>query len=172
MHRPCSRLSFLSLTFCRGQQDLDYKSPHVLGLAATWPQAACSLPRPHPESPDFDWEGDQPLHLPMEDLIIYEMHVRGFTRDESSGVAAPGKSGSWLQAGLRPMLAMTSLDCGHTAGTYKGLVEKLDYIQKLGVNSIELLPVHEFNELEYYQVARAKTILSETIKFIPGMLML
>ena len=76
----------------------------MLGLAATWPQAACSLPGPRP---DFDWEGDQPLHLPMEDLIIYEMHVRGFTRDQSSGVQAPGKFGSWLQAGLSTISAMT-----------------------------------------------------------------
>lgn len=91
--------------------------------ARTWPQAAGLVPGPDDE---FDWEGDTPLDIPMEDLIIYEAHVRGFTADESSGVESPG--------------------------TYAGLVEKLDYLKYLGINAIELLPVYEFNELEYYQV--------------------
>ena len=51
-------------------------------------------------------------------------------------------------------------------------MEKLDYIQKLGVNAIELLPVHEFNELEYYQVDPAKTILAKKLLVMPGMLAL
>jgi isoamylase len=71
---------------------------------------------------DFDWEGDRPLHLPFEDLIIYEMHVRGFTRSPSSGVRHPG--------------------------TYAGLREKIPYLQSLGVNCVELMPVFEFDELE------------------------
>lgn len=95
----------------------------TLGIARTWPQAAASVPCLSSES-SFDWEGDRPLNLPMEQLIIYEMHVRGFTQDQSSGVASPG--------------------------TYKGMVERLDYLQKLGVNAVELLPMQEFNELEYY----------------------
>jgi isoamylase len=69
---------------------------------------------------DFDWEGDRPLRLPSEDLVVYEAHVRGFTRHPSSGVANPG--------------------------TYAGLVEKIPYLQRLGVNCIELLPVFEFDE--------------------------
>ena len=71
---------------------------------------------------DFDW-GDmaQPL-IPMEDLIIYEMHVRGFTRDPSSGVAHPG--------------------------TFAGIMEKLDYLGRLGVNAIELMPIFEFDETQ------------------------
>ncbi|KAH6779241.1 isoamylase 1 [Perilla frutescens var. hirtella] len=72
----------------------------------------------------FDWEGDLPLKHPQRDLIIYEMHVRGFTRHESSNAKFPG--------------------------TYRGLVEKLEHLKKLGVNCIELMPCHEFNELEYY----------------------
>ena len=80
---------------------------------------------PQPAS-TFDWEGDRPLNLPLEDLVIYEAHVRGFTADPSSGVSAPG--------------------------TYRGLVERLDYLQGLGVTAIELMPIHEFNELEYHQV--------------------
>jgi hypothetical protein len=56
-------------------------------VARTWPQAAGALPR---AASDFDWQGDTPLRLPMEDLVIYEMHVRGFTQHESSGVSSPG----------------------------------------------------------------------------------
>lgn len=86
-----------------------------------WPQMACSVPSANDE---FDWEGDLPLKYPQRDLIIYEMHVRGFTRHESSNAKFPG--------------------------TYRGLVEKLEHLKKLGVNCIELMPCHEFNELEYY----------------------
>ncbi len=71
----------------------------------------------------FDWEGDKPLYLPMEELIIYEMHVRGFTQDKSSHVAHPG--------------------------TYLGLIEKIPYLKKLGINAVELMPIHEFDECEY-----------------------
>jgi glycogen operon protein len=71
---------------------------------------------------DFDWEDDRPLRLPMKDSIIYELHVRGYTVDASSGVAHPG--------------------------TYRGLMEKIPYIQSLGVTAVELMPVFEFNESE------------------------
>lgn len=86
-----------------------------------WPQMACMIPSPDDE---FDWEGDLPLKHPQRDLIIYEMHVRGFTRHESSKTEFPG--------------------------TYLGVVEKLDHLKELGVNCIELMPCHEFNELEYF----------------------
>ena len=75
---------------------------------------------------DFDWEGDRPLNLPMKDSLIYELHVRGYTIDESSGVTHPG--------------------------TYKGLTEKIPYIKSLGVTAVELMPVFEFNELENERV--------------------
>ena len=71
---------------------------------------------------DFDWEGDKQPEIPMKDLIIYEMHVRGFTKDESSGV--------------------------RYKGTFAGVIEKIPYLKKLGVNCIELLPIFEFDELE------------------------
>ncbi len=71
---------------------------------------------------DFDWEGDRPLNIPLHDTVIYELHVRGFTRHPSSGVVHPG--------------------------TYDGIVEKIPYLQELGVNAVELLPVTEFNENE------------------------
>ncbi|KAL0007459.1 hypothetical protein SO802_008961 [Lithocarpus litseifolius] len=86
-----------------------------------WPQMACMVPSFDDEV--FDWEGDLPLKYPRRDLIIYEMHVRGFTRHESSRTEFPG--------------------------TYLGVVEKLHHLKELGVNCIELMPCHEFNELEY-----------------------
>ncbi|CAM6086686.1 unnamed protein product [Calypogeia fissa] len=86
-----------------------------------WPQMAGMVPNIEDE---FDWEGDSPPRLKQQDLIIYEMHVRGFTRHSSSKVTHPG--------------------------TYLGLVEKLVHLKELGINCIELMPIHEFNELEYY----------------------
>nr|AAZ81835.1 isoamylase isoform 1 [Pisum sativum] len=86
-----------------------------------WPQMAGMVPF-DPE--EFDWEGDLPLKYPQKDLIIYEMHVRGFTKHESSKTEFPG--------------------------TYLGVVEKLDHLTELGVNCIQLMPCNEFNELEYY----------------------
>lgn len=86
-----------------------------------WPQMGGLVPSANDK---FDWEGDTPLKFPQRDMVIYEMHVRGFTKHESSNTKFPG--------------------------TYLGMVEKLEYLKKLGVNCIELMPCHEFNELEYY----------------------
>lgn len=69
----------------------------------------------------YDWEGDEPLRRPSARTIIYEMHVRGFTRHPSSGVS-PKKR-----------------------GTYAGLIEKIPYLQKLGITAVELLPVFQFD---------------------------
>ena len=69
----------------------------------------------------YDWEGDTPLHLPSSRTIIYEMHVRGFTRHPSSGVEE------------------------QVRGTYAGLVGKIPYLQALGVTAVELLPVFQFD---------------------------
>ena len=71
---------------------------------------------------DFDWEGDTPLEIPTKDLIIYEMHVRGFTAAPTSEVSAPG--------------------------TFAGLREKIPYLKSLGINCVELLPIYEFDEWE------------------------
>jgi glycogen operon protein len=71
---------------------------------------------------DFDWEGDRPLEIATNDLIIYEAHVRGFTAHPSSKVSAPG--------------------------TFAGLREKIPYLKSLGINCIELLPIYEFDEWE------------------------
>lgn len=69
----------------------------------------------------FNWQEDAPLLTPLEDSILYELHVRGFTCHPSSGVKQPG--------------------------TYAGLGEKVDYLRQLGVTAVELLPIHEFDEL-------------------------
>jgi glycogen operon protein len=72
---------------------------------------------------DYDWEEDRPLEIPIEDLVIYEMHVRGFTAHPSSEVKYPG--------------------------TYAAIREKIPYLKELGVNCVELMPVFEFDEHEY-----------------------
>ena len=66
----------------------------------------------------FDWQGDRHLRRDLSETVIYEMHVRGFTQSESSGVNHPG--------------------------TYLGVIEKIPYLQSLGVTAVELMPVHEF----------------------------
>jgi isoamylase len=73
------------------------------------------------DSADYDWEGDRPLCHPSTRTIIYEMHVRGFTRHPSSGLAT------------------------ETRGTYAGLIEKIPYLQRLGITAVELLPVFQFD---------------------------
>ncbi|PIE19510.1 MAG: glycogen debranching enzyme GlgX [Proteobacteria bacterium] len=67
----------------------------------------------------YDWEGDRPMVIADEDLVIYEMHVGGFTKDPSSGVQHPG--------------------------TFAGVIEKIPYLKELGVNAVELLPVMAFD---------------------------
>ncbi len=71
---------------------------------------------------DFDWQTDRPLEKNVEDLVIYEMHVRGFTRHPSSGVKYPG--------------------------TFAGIRPKIPYLKQLGINCVELMPIQEFDELE------------------------
>ena len=70
----------------------------------------------------YDWEGDKPLNIPMSKSIIYETHLKGFTASQTSGVSVPG--------------------------TYRGMIEKIPYLKKLGITSVELLPIFEFDENE------------------------
>jgi glycogen operon protein len=72
----------------------------------------------------YDWEGDMTLRRPFAETIVYEMHVRGFTRHPSSGVS-PEKR-----------------------GTYAGLIEKIPYLQALGITAVELLPIFQFDPLD------------------------
>lgn len=73
---------------------------------------------------DFDWGNDRALEIPPEDQIIYEMHVRSFTRHESSGIKENHR------------------------GTFAGIRDKISYLKELGVNAVELMPVYEFDEFE------------------------
>jgi glycogen operon protein len=83
---------------------------------------------------DFDWGHDRPINLPVQDLVIYEMHVRGFTRHPSSEVRHPG--------------------------TYEGMIEKIPYLKSLGVNCVELMPIFEFDECENQRLnPRTQTML-------------
>jgi glycogen operon protein len=74
----------------------------------------------------FDWGFDQPLNIPLADTVLYELHVRGFTRHPSSGVRQPG--------------------------TFAGLAEKVPYLKELGVTAVELLPICEFEEADLDRV--------------------
>ncbi|MBI4651631.1 glycogen debranching protein GlgX [Candidatus Desantisbacteria bacterium] len=76
---------------------------------------------------DFDWENDHPLETPVEDLVIYEMHVRGFTKHKSSKVKYPG--------------------------TFAAIREKIPYLKELKINCVELMPIHEFDEFENSRIS-------------------
>jgi glycogen operon protein len=74
------------------------------------------------DADNYDWEGDRPLKRPMNESVIYELHVGGFTRHPSAGVKHPG--------------------------TFAGIIEKIPYLKELGVTAVELLPVMEFDDTE------------------------
>ncbi len=74
------------------------------------------------EDIEFDWEGDKPLNIPLHESIIYEVHAKGFTASDTSGVQHPG--------------------------TYRGFIEKIPYLKQLGITAVELLPMFEFDEFE------------------------
>ena len=69
----------------------------------------------------YDWEGDQPLSLPFRDMVIYELHVGGFTRNPNSGISIEKR------------------------GTYAGLIEKIPYLKELGITAVELMPIFQFD---------------------------
>src|SRR5206468_3550197 len=117
------------LRFDSGKVLLD---PYGRGVAvpATYSRDAARLPGHNTsaamksvvvDSADYDWEGDTPLRRPSSRTVIYEMHVRGFTRHPSSGLSPA------------------------TRGTYAGLIEKIPYLQQLGITAVELLPVFQFD---------------------------
>jgi isoamylase len=80
----------------------------------------------------YDWEGDKPLNRPMEESVIYEAHVRGFTQSATSGVRHPG--------------------------TFAGLTEKIPYLKDLGINAVELLPIFDFDETAVLRVVDGKPV--------------
>jgi len=95
--------------------------PYALALAGKFQSSADGIVRP-PRcvvmDEDFDWRDDRHHRRPLAETVIYEMHVRGFTRSRSSGVEHPG--------------------------TYLGVIEKIPYLKSLGITAVELMPVHEF----------------------------
>lgn len=101
--------------------------PWAKALAGTFLPATDGIVRP-PKSvvvdDHFDWQGDRHLRRDLSETIIYELHVKGFTNSDTSGVAAPG--------------------------TYLGLIDKIPYLEKLGVTAVELMPVHAFADVNPY----------------------
>ena len=93
-----------------------YSPKHWNGYTAYRPLGKILFPT------SFDWEGVPKPKTPLERLIIYEAHIRGFTQDKSSKIAA--------------------------SGTYTGLIDKIPYLLDLGINAVELMPIFEFNERE------------------------
>jgi isoamylase len=85
------------------------------------------------DAQDYDWEGDVPLNRPMKDTIIYEMHVGGFTKSPTAHIGNPG--------------------------TFKAVIEKIPYLQKLGVTAVELLPVMEFDDKEVVRIGPDGSLL-------------
>jgi len=93
-------------------------------LADPYAKAIKGQTRATVEKPkEFDWQGDLPLRIPAANLIIYEMHVRGFTKHPSSEVSEPG--------------------------TFLGIIEKIPYFKELGVNALELMPIFEYDETHF-----------------------
>ncbi len=81
---------------------------------------------------DYDWKDFADPCFPISDLIIYEMHVRGFTKDPSSGVEFPG--------------------------TFDGIREKIPYLKELGINAVELMPIFEFDETLDHRVYNGRDL--------------
>jgi isoamylase len=109
----------------RGSLAYDPASPEK-DLSLSGLDSAGTTPKSVVDHSDFDWQGDQPLRLPWEDTVIYELHVRGFTIHPSARVSFPG--------------------------TYRGLVEKIPHLKELGVTAVELMPVQEFNENHFARI--------------------
>ncbi len=91
-------------------------APRTWGKASPYGQTPCCRIITH----DFDWQDDRPLKIPLSETVIYELHVRGFTKHLSSKLDAPG--------------------------TYAGIIEKIPYLRQLGITAVELMPVTEFDE--------------------------
>nr|WP_312289612.1 glycogen debranching protein GlgX [Clostridium chromiireducens] len=110
------------LIFDSSQYLLDPYSKAITGQSVWGSKAVCGYQyKSRVVANDFDWGNSKQLSIPMEDLIIYELHVRGFTKHKSSNVNYPG--------------------------TFAGLEEKIPYLNELGVNAVELMPIFEFDEM-------------------------
>lgn len=113
--------------FSSGSVFISYNLQHKKGFSVKEPgllKDLSNFPKCVVVNDDFDWEGDRPLNYPLEKTIIYETHLKGFTANKNSLIAE------------------------NLAGTYKGFIEKIDYLKKLGITSVEFLPIFEFDENE------------------------
>jgi isoamylase len=117
-----SRLDRWDFGPARGYDPADASGDGAGDLSYSTTDDAGSMPKSIVTHEHFRWEGDQPLEHSWSDTIIYEVHVRGLTIDDSSGVDCPG--------------------------TYQGIMAKIPYLQELGVTAVELMPIQEFNEHE------------------------
>ncbi len=108
------------LIFDKNRIVLDPYAKAVTGQSV-WGTHNASIYKARVVKNNFDWGRTTRKLKPMEDLVIYEMHVRGFTKDRSSGV-------------------------GDKCGTFAGIMEKIPYLKELGVNALELMPIFEFDE--------------------------
>lgn len=96
--------------------------PYAKALAGTFQRSTDGVIRPPKcvvvDDDDFDWEGDRHLRHDLSESVIYEMHVRGFTKSRTAKI--------------------------DTGGSYLGVIEKIPYLKSLGVTAVELMPIHEF----------------------------
>ncbi len=108
------------LIFTPGQTLIDPFSQNLIAREWGTPFPETNTPLCKLNSSSFDWRDDRPLKIPMVDSVIYELHVRGFTKDPSSKTRHPG--------------------------TYRGIIEKIPYLKDLGITAVELMPVTEWDE--------------------------
>lgn len=104
-----------------GEEFIDPYAEYITGRD-TWGKRSVRPSRGGICIADFDWREDAPLQIPYADLILYQLHMRGYTKHSSSGV--------------------------EHKGTFRGLIEKIPYIKELGINGVVLLPVYEFDEIQ------------------------
>ncbi len=116
-----------------GQQIADLGAKNILSFREFMSEDKKELLYAYKPS-TFDWEEDKKPNVPMNDMIIYKLHTRGFTMDSSSKVSAKG--------------------------TYKGIVEKIPYLQELGITTVELFPIHNFEDLSSAQSMYAPCMTS------------
>jgi glycogen operon protein len=115
--------------YARGNTDNIWKRADACGPGDN---VASSMRSVVIDTAGYDWEGDRPLNRPMQDSIIYEMHVRGFTQSPSARVQHPG--------------------------SFAGIVEKIPYLKDLGVTAVELLPVFDFDETAVLRQADGRAL--------------
>ena len=120
------------LLFDKTRPLLDPYAKAVIGHSK-WGQRLANGYRARVVRNNFDWGKTKPSIIPMEDLIIYELHVRGFTNSPTSGATFPG--------------------------TFHAIMEKIPYLKELGVNAVELMPIFEFDEMRDYRVVDGHAVM-------------